>query len=63
MPQHDHRPDDQPERALDEVLREIREAEHRVEGPEDSERQRHHRGEAGEAITPNTQAQEESRGD
>ncbi|WP_328350218.1 hypothetical protein OG800_04660 [Streptomyces sp. NBC_00445] len=60
MPQHDHRPDDQPERAVDEVLREIREAEHRVE---DSERRRHRRGEAGEAITPNTQAQEESQGD
>ncbi|MDQ1021867.1 hypothetical protein [Streptomyces afghaniensis] len=52
--------DKKPETALEEVLREIEEAEDRTE---DSPEQRRHRGEAGEAITPNTRAQEESRGD
>ncbi|MEU6913244.1 hypothetical protein ACFY78_24050 [Streptomyces olindensis] len=50
----------QPETALEEVLREIEDAEKRTE---DSPEQRRHRGEAGEAITPNTRAQEESEGD
>ncbi|MER6711120.1 MULTISPECIES: hypothetical protein [unclassified Streptomyces] len=50
----------QPETALEEVLREIEDAEKRTE---DSAEQRRHRGEAGEAITPNTRAQEESEGD
>ncbi|MDG9711002.1 hypothetical protein [Streptomyces sp. DH10] len=50
----------QPETALEEVLREIENAENRTQ---DSAEQRRHRGEAGEAITPNTRAQEESRGD
>ncbi|MFJ8463321.1 hypothetical protein [Streptomyces swartbergensis] len=52
--------DKQPETALEEVLREIEDAEKRTQG---SAEQRHHRGEAGEAITPNTRAQEESQGD
>ncbi|GAB2872178.1 hypothetical protein GCM10027074_44830 [Streptomyces deserti] len=50
----------EPETALEEVLREVEEAEQRTR---DSEEQRRHRGEAGEAITPNIQAQDESRGD
>jgi hypothetical protein len=51
---------EKPETALEEVLREVEEAELRGE---DSPGRRRHRGEAGEAITPNTGAQEESRGD
>lgn len=58
---HDH---DQhgkpPETALEEVLREVEDAENRTR---DSAEQRRHRGEAGEAITPNPRAQEESEGD
>ncbi|MFI6374147.1 hypothetical protein [Streptomyces sp. NPDC050546] len=50
----------QPETALDEVLREIEDAENRTE---DSPGQRRHRGEAGDAITPNEGAQEESEGE
>ncbi|MFC9502423.1 hypothetical protein [Streptomyces sp. NPDC057002] len=50
----------QPETALDEVLREIEDAENRAE---DSPGQRRHRGEAGDAITPNERAQEESEGE
>ncbi|MEV5911284.1 hypothetical protein ACWEGX_31635 [Streptomyces chartreusis] len=46
--------------AGDEVLREIRNAEHRAEG---SPEERRHRGEAADAITPNTDAQEQSEGD
>ncbi len=49
-----------PETALEEVLREIEDAENRTE---DSAEQRRHRGEAGEAITPNERAQEESEGE
>ncbi|MET9684101.1 hypothetical protein [Streptomyces coeruleorubidus] len=52
--------DKKPETALEEVLREIENAENRTQ---DSAEQRRHRGEAGEAITPNTRAQEESKGD
>jgi hypothetical protein len=51
---------EKPETAVEEVLREVEEAERRTEDP--AERRRH-RGEAGDAITPNTEAQEESRGD
>jgi hypothetical protein len=54
------RTDDQPETALEEVLREVEDAGTRTR---DSEEQRRHRGEAGEAITPNTRAQEKSAGD
>ncbi|MGW0611563.1 hypothetical protein [Streptomyces sp. NPDC002788] len=50
----------QPETALEEVLREIEDAEKRTQ---DSPEQRRHRGEAAEAITPNPRAQEESEGD
>ncbi|MFI6854057.1 hypothetical protein [Streptomyces sp. NPDC050416] len=52
--------DKKPETALEEVLREIEDAENRTE---ESAEQRRRRGEAGEAITPNTRAQEESHGD
>ncbi|CAM5746028.1 hypothetical protein STAFG_1766 [Streptomyces afghaniensis 772] len=52
--------DKKPETALEEVLREIEEAENRTQ---DSAEQRRHRGEAGEAITPNRRAQDESHGD
>ncbi|WP_329334542.1 hypothetical protein OG252_07120 [Streptomyces sp. NBC_01352] len=51
---------DGPETALEEVLRETEDAETRTR---DSAEQRRHRGEASEAITPNTRAQEESEGD
>lgn len=49
-----------PETAVEEVLREVEEAERRTEDPAG---RRHHRGEASEAITPNTEAQEKSQGD
>jgi magnesium-transporting ATPase (P-type) len=58
---HDHAEDQHgkpTETALEEVLREVEDAENRTR---DSERR--HRGEAGEAITPNTRAQEQSEGD
>ncbi|GAA3984546.1 hypothetical protein [Streptomyces plumbiresistens] len=51
---------DGPETALEEALRETEDAETRTR---DSAEQRRHRGEASEAITPNTRAQEESEGD
>ncbi|GAA2562685.1 hypothetical protein GCM10010423_77020 [Streptomyces levis] len=50
----------QPETALEEVLREIEDAETRTE---DSAAQRRHRGEAGDATSPNTGAQEQAEGD
>ncbi|MDT9695786.1 hypothetical protein [Streptomyces sp. P17] len=53
-------PEEKPETALEEVLREITDAEHRTR---DSDEQRRRRGEAAEAVTPNTRAQEESEGD
>ncbi|MFF9817366.1 hypothetical protein [Streptomyces sp. NPDC014006] len=52
--------DRRPETALGEVLREVEDAEKRVT---DDERDKHRRGEAGEAITPNVRAEEESQGD
>ncbi|MFI9155380.1 hypothetical protein [Streptomyces sp. NPDC053367] len=55
------RTEEKPETAREEVLREILDAERRVR--EDDEEERRHRGEAGEAITPNTRAQEESQGE
>ncbi|MGW0812195.1 hypothetical protein ACWD00_02870 [Streptomyces viridiviolaceus] len=59
MSQNDRTPD-KPETALEEVLREVEDAETR--DPE-SERDRRHRGEAGDATSPNTEAQEESGGE
>jgi hypothetical protein len=59
-PQKKSRRDESPETAVEEVLREIEDAETRTR---DSAEQRRHRGEASEAITPNTRAQEESEGD
>ncbi|AIS01943.1 hypothetical protein [Streptomyces glaucescens] len=58
---HDHdRRGEQPETAFEEVLQEILDEERRVR---DTDEQRRRRGEAGEAITPNTRAQEESEGE
>jgi len=55
---HDHdRSHQQPETAVEEVMREIEEAETR--DPE-SAGERRHRGEAGDATSPNVEAQEES---
>jgi hypothetical protein len=51
---NDH--EEQPETALEEVLREVEEAEKRGEDKSGS-------GEAGDAITPNTGAQEQAEGD
>ncbi|CAL9657694.1 hypothetical protein [Streptomyces griseomycini] len=59
MSEHDDRKE--PRTAVEEVLREVEEAERRA--GEDPAGRRRHRGEAGEAVTPNTEAQEESRGD
>lgn len=50
-----------PGTALEEVLREIEDAEARADDPERERRRR--RGEAAEAITPNQRAQERSQGD
>jgi hypothetical protein len=50
----------QPETAREQVLREVEDAETRVE---ETEERRRHRGEAAEAITPNRRAQEESQGE
>ncbi|GAA2260981.1 MULTISPECIES: hypothetical protein [Streptomyces] len=66
MTQHQdqHRDEDRQgkpaETALEEVLREVEDAEKRAR---DSAEERRHRGEAGDATTPNTRAQEESEGD
>ncbi|MEU7721966.1 hypothetical protein [Streptomyces tibetensis] len=60
---HDHAEDQHgkpAETALEEVLREVENAENRIG---DSAEERRHRGEAGDATTPNTRAQEESEGD
>jgi hypothetical protein len=51
---------ERPETAVEEALDEFADAEHRTR---ESEKQRRRRGEAGEAITPNTRAQEESEGE
>ncbi|MEU6589827.1 hypothetical protein ABZ923_11480 [Streptomyces sp. NPDC046881] len=51
---NDH--EDRPETALEEVLREVEEAEKRDEDTSAP-------GEAGDAITPNTGAQEQANGD
>ncbi|GAA3505225.1 hypothetical protein ACF09G_25140 [Streptomyces albogriseolus] len=59
MSEHDDTPK-QSESALEEVLREVEDAERRTR---DTDEDRRHRGEAGEAITPNTEAQEESSGE
>ena len=54
--EHDHQ---QPETAIDEVLREIEEAR-----PRDAEsHEGGHRGEAGDATSPNTGAQEDAEGE
>ncbi|MDT0567564.1 hypothetical protein RM704_08795 [Streptomyces sp. DSM 3412] len=55
-----HTGEDKPDTALDEVLHEAERAETDVT---DSERRRRHHGEAGDAITPNERAQEESHHD
>jgi hypothetical protein len=49
-----------PETALEEVTEEVAEAGRRVR---ESPGERRRSGEAGEAVTPNQEAQEESRGD
>ncbi|MGW4146832.1 hypothetical protein RKD47_000340 [Streptomyces albogriseolus] len=59
MSEHDDTPK-QSESALEEVLREVEDAERRTR---DTDEDRRHRGEAGEAITPNTEAQGESSGE
>ncbi|MET7689384.1 hypothetical protein ABZT06_15645 [Streptomyces sp. NPDC005483] len=56
MPETNKKPDS----ALDEVLHEFEDAEKRVE---DSDGKRAHRGEGGDATTPNERAQEESAGE
>lgn len=52
--------DEHPRTALEEVLHEAARAERR---PTDPARGDERRGEAGEAITPNTRAEEESQGE
>ncbi|MFC8427811.1 hypothetical protein [Streptomyces sp. NPDC057253] len=46
--------------ALDEVVGEVEKAEKRTR---ETDEERAHRGEAGDAVTPNTRAQEESEGE
>ncbi|MFF4488063.1 hypothetical protein ACFY0F_16460 [Streptomyces sp. NPDC001544] len=52
--------DEHPKTALEEVLHEASRAEKRTTEPSRAEERR---GEAGEAITPNTRAEEESQGE
>ena len=59
MSEHDETPK-HTESAVEEVLREVEEAERRTE---ESDEDRHHEGEAGDTITPNTEAQEEAEGE
>ncbi|CAL9343580.1 hypothetical protein SUDANB6_00321 [Streptomyces sp. enrichment culture] len=59
MPHDDHG-HKEPRTALEEVLREVEDAQTR--SPE-SEEERRHRGEAGDTVTPSAQAQEQARGD
>jgi hypothetical protein len=61
VPDRRNDPHDRPRTALEEVLTEIEDAETHADEPDDEGRS--HRGEAAEAITPNTRAEEESRGD
>ncbi|MFI0508787.1 hypothetical protein RKD19_000872 [Streptomyces canus] len=56
MPEKKQKPDS----ALDEVLHEFEDAEKRVR---DSDEQRAHRGEAGDATSPNEGAQEDAAGE
>ncbi|AYC36717.1 hypothetical protein [Streptomyces griseorubiginosus] len=49
-----------PDTALDEVVREVEDAEKRTHESDDK---RGHRGEAGDALSPNTDAQEQSEGE
>jgi hypothetical protein len=56
-PQH---PENHPASALEEVLQEFEEAERRTTDPGRHGTRDDHDGEAGEAITPNTRAQEDS---
>ncbi|WP_371574008.1 hypothetical protein [Streptomyces sp. NBC_01314] len=58
--QDERNPDDKPDTALNEILHEAERTETRVT---DSEQRRRRRGEAGDAITPNERAQEESHHD
>ncbi|MGX1310195.1 hypothetical protein RKD24_000314 [Streptomyces calvus] len=58
MSERDDR-DKKPATAAEEVLREVEEAERRTRDSDG----RHHRGEVGEAVTPNTQAQEQAKGE
>ncbi|MFE6338873.1 hypothetical protein ACFVOK_37620 [Streptomyces sp. NPDC057798] len=51
------------ETAMDEVLREVSEAQQRTGDTADPARRHRRTGEAADAITPNTRAQEESEGD
>jgi hypothetical protein len=60
VPQDDKNRDDRKDTALEEVLREIEDAESRAGGSAGRGR---HEGEAGDAITPNAGAQEESEGE
>ncbi|MFD4261150.1 hypothetical protein ACFWR9_26875 [Streptomyces sp. NPDC058534] len=60
MSEKDDQGRERPESALDEVLREIEDAETR--DPE-SEAERRHRGEAGDATSPNPAAQEDTEGE
>lgn len=58
MAEHDDRKE--PETAVEEVLREVEEAERRTRESEEQDRRR---GEAGDTITPSPRAQEEAHGD
>lgn len=60
MAHEKNQPEDRPDTAFEEVMDEIADAERRTR---DTAGQRRRRGEAGEAITPNTRAQEESEGE
>ncbi|GGP59742.1 hypothetical protein [Streptomyces calvus] len=58
MSERDDR-DKKPATAAEEVLREVEEAARRTRDSDE----RHHRGEAGDTVTPNTHAQEQAKGE
>lgn len=58
--QHPDEPHPDPETALGEVLKEFEEAETQHVGEENPATDDHHDGEAGDALTPNEEAQEDA---
>ncbi|MFE5812516.1 hypothetical protein ACFQ6S_03725 [Streptomyces sp. NPDC056479] len=60
MPDEKEQHEEHPDTALEEVMKEITDAERRTT---EAAEQRRRRGESGEAVTPDAHTQEESEGD